>query len=316
MPRIASIIGTGCEVATVAAPHPPYAWPEIASICIHLSPGNDTLNHRIGRPRPSYLRALGKAEPPETIGVDGRTFYLREVFKHDSWAATARYGEHAESPSKSTEERTIVCKLNRQSPIGLLPMRWLGRWLARRESGFLKELAGVSGIPHVYNSIEIEGRPVAHVVAHDFVEGAPLSIAPANQIDERFFEHMDALMHELHRRNIAYVDLHKQENVIVGVDGRPHLIDFQISIKVPKLFLFRPLMSILAQCDQYHVGKHRQAHGLSNDAAKRPWIIRMHRAIAVPFRTVRRRLLVWLGVRRGEGRAASEVAPEVGLRHL
>jgi hypothetical protein len=46
----------------------------------------------------------------------------------------------------------------------------------------------------------------------------------------------------------------------------------------------------------------------------RPWWIRAHRCVAVPFRTVRRRLLTVLGIRSRSGHAFSEAFPEVAHR--
>lgn len=267
-------------------------------------------SHRKGRPRPGYLRALGKLDPPEHVEVDGIRFCLRETYKHDSWAATAQYVE--DCPSEERRPRVIVCKFNRQAPIALMPMRWLGRWLARRETMFLTHLQGVPGIPRVYPTVRVDGAIARHVTAHDFVEGSPLSLA--NQPGEVFFRRVDTLIEELHRRRIVYVDLHKQENVIVGDDGYPYLIDFQISMRFPARSRMNSLFKILCDCDRYHVSKHRAAHRIPGAQCVRPWIIRAHRQIAVPFRTLRRKLLVWIGVRRGEGRAGSELAPEIGLR--
>src|SRR5712691_2007307 len=90
------------------------------------------------RPRPPLLRALGRAEPPEQVEIDGKTYRLLRVVKHDSWAATAFY---------AGADKQIVCKFNRQQRIGPMPMRWLGRWLARREANALRLLAGLPGIP-------------------------------------------------------------------------------------------------------------------------------------------------------------------------
>ena len=44
-----------------------------------------------GKPRPALFRALGNHEPPPSVEVDAQTYQLVEVFKHDSWAATAIY---------------------------------------------------------------------------------------------------------------------------------------------------------------------------------------------------------------------------------
>jgi hypothetical protein len=273
-------------------------------------------DHLKGRPRPPYLRALGRAEPPTEVEVDGVRYLRREIFKHDSWAATAVYGDGiAVTENRSEEkqpEKRIVCKFNRQAPVGIIPMRWLGRWLARREMSLLAKLQGVEGIPEIYQVVRIEGSRARHVSVHAFIEGRPLSLS--TQIGGEFFERLDQLLRELHVRRIAYVDLHKQENVIVGDDGKPYLIDFQVSLGIARWRWLNPVLNVLCECDRYHVCKHRSSHQIPGREPTRPWIIRMHRKIGRPLRDLRRRLLVLLGIRRGEGYAASEVAPEVGLR--
>ncbi len=261
----------------------------------------------VGRERPQTLRALGKSEPPLLVSVDGESFERDEIFKHDSWAATASY--------VSQSGRRIVCKFNRLAAIGLLPMSWLGRFLARREKYFLGQLADVRGIPRVYAEVEVNGKPLSHAVAHDYIPGKPLSITEKLRPD--FFEHVEEMIKVLHARRIAYIDLHKQENVLVGEDGLPYLIDFQVSVQLPKMALCQPLFRALCDCDCYHLDKHRWIHRLPPASGKswpRPFWLQLHRQIGVPLRSLRRRLLVLLGVRRGKGSATTEVAPEVGLR--
>jgi hypothetical protein len=50
-------------------------------------------------------------------------------------------------------------------------------------------------------------------------------------------------------------------------------------------------------------------------SAQRPWWIRLHRLVAVPFRRLRRQLLVVLRIRSGRGYAASEHFPEDAVRN-
>jgi len=286
-----------------------------------VEPGLDQPScSRTGRKRPNVLRALGNQEPPRTVCVDGVTYHLREVFKHDSWAATAKYGDGGPGMLEQTNEseiidrdrNTIVCKFNRLSPIGLIPMSWLGRFLAHREHYFLSELKHFEGIPEVYNDIRIDGQVAKHAVAHVFIDGKPLSLC--SNLTEEFFDRVEKLIDLLHQRRIAYVDLHKQENVIVGDDGLPYLIDFQVSMQLPSWRWLDPLFRIFRDCDRYHMSKHRQCHGVSGGSYPRPWLIRAHRKFAVPLRTFRRKFLTWIGVRRDDGSPATEIAPEVGLR--
>lgn len=260
-----------------------------------------------GRERPRMLRALGLSEPPLLVTVDDRQYQRVEVFKHDSWAATASY--------RADDGRMIVCKFNRQAPIGLLPMSWLGRILARREQYFLNTLSGVHGIPRSYERVMVNGRLAPHAVAHEFIPGQPLSLS--HHLRSDFFDNVEALLATLHSKRIAYVDLHKQENVLVGADGHPYLIDFQVSVQLPRGSWSTPLFHMLRDCDLYHADKHRWIHRqppASMQSRPRPWWLQAHRQIAVPLRTLRRRLLVLIGVRRGHGSSSTEAAPEVGLR--
>ncbi len=47
------------------------------------------------RPRPALFRALGRDEPPSVVTIGGEKHELIEIFKHDSWAATALTREFA-----------------------------------------------------------------------------------------------------------------------------------------------------------------------------------------------------------------------------
>lgn len=263
---------------------------------------------KTGKKRPALFRALGDQDPPKTIEVHGCSYRCAEIFKHDSWAATARY-EHGQDQ--------IVVKFNRQHSIYGLPMGWLGRWLASRERSMLELLADVEGIPSSCGDITVEGKVLRNADGHDFIDGQPLKMGDIP--NDQFLPKLTQLIERMHAHDIAYVDLHKAENVLVGDDGNPHVFDFQISAHLPSRLL-RPLLSILQQSDRYHlsrqVGFYRpdQFDQLFPDGLERPWWIKAHRFVAVPFRETRRKLLVLLGIRKGKGYAKTEHAPEVGKR--
>ena len=271
-------------------------------------------NRDTGRPRPALFLALGRKEVPPSIDVAGHRYRLANLLKHDSWAATAIYDRES-SPSDR-----IVCKFNRQQPILGIPARWLGHWLAAREADRIERLADVDAIPAGCGPVSIDGQTQRHAVAHVYLEGEPLRSGQA--MPPVFFEQLGAILHELHRRQIAYVDLHKPENIIVGTDGRPYLIDFQISFVPPpgrlgRSWPMRAIFNMLAESDLYHIRKHQLSasrRSMSREeydsGVKRPWWIAMHRVGAVPLRKARRRLLVMLSIRRGRGRSVSEHAPE------
>jgi hypothetical protein len=249
------------------------------------------------------------------VEIGGATFRLLEILKHDSWAATAIY---------TSATGKALCKFNRRQPILAIPMAWLGQRLAARERHFHARLDGVVGIPAHLGPVSVDGVELPNAFSREFIEGHVLD--RHQRVDDDFFPRFAALLAAVHARDVAHVDLHKRENVLVDLSGRPWLIDFQISFSLPTGPLhaapLRSLLQILQQCDDYHLLKHHLHHrpdqaGLEAEEIdrRRPWWIRLHRRFAVPFRTLRRRLLVGLRIRGRSGQVSTEVFPEVAHRH-
>jgi hypothetical protein len=267
------------------------------------------------KPRPPLFRALGAKEPPARVRVAGEDYVQLAVFKHDSWAATALYGNG---------ERRITCKFNRMQPVFLLPMGWLGRLLARREAWFLDALKELELVPDGLGPVVVDGQVARHAVARIYVEGEPFRDRTGLAPD--FIRQLENLLGEVHRRGIAYVDLHKRENVIVDRQGRPNLIDFQVSLATGDRFPFNTrafgwLVRQLQETDLYHVRKHHVrlykeefTPEERESYARPPGIIGAHRRVAVPLRRFRRMLLTKLRVRDRSGMAGSEHEPEVAFR--
>ena len=268
------------------------------------------------RNRPALFRALGNSEPPVQVQIGDQNYQQVEIFKHDSWAATAVY----ENECKENGIEQIVCKFNRQQAIGLLPMRWLGNALARREGILLKKLGDLPNVPDHSGPISVDAVVQRHVVAHEFIPGGPLQ--HDNTLDESFFTELRGTLDAVHAKGIAYVDLHKRENILVSDEGKPFLIDFQIGFWRPSWqpagFLSGWFLKMLQSSDRYHLLKHiNKCSDFSCEEEinrNRPWAIRVHRSFAVPLRSLRRRLLVALRIRSGDGKAISETNPEVGHR--
>lgn len=266
------------------------------------------------RARPSWLRALGGAEPPRHIEINGDGYSRIEIFKHDSWAATARY----EGPFGD-----VVCKFNRSEPIMGVPMAWLGRRLAAREAWALNRLADLPGVPVPCGSVFVEGCAWENAVAHEYIAGRPLT--SHDHPSDEFFPRLHGLLAAIHRRGIAYVDLHKRENIVVGEDGRPYLVDFQVHFHREYLWprnrtVSRSILRALQQSDLYHLAKHVRRNrpdqaSHPHFAHERPAWLDFHRRIAAPLRTLRRALLVLLGVRAPGGKALTESFPEDAIRH-
>lgn len=243
--------------------------------------------HPSSRAVPAVLKALGSRPFPERVTLSGGTYEMVCVFKHDFFAATGLF--------RRADGRQVVLKIGRMADILGWPARWLGRWLVQREGRIYQALAGVPNVP------AFAGFWGENGFAHDYVPGHSL------RHDERpgaeFIGALEALIAALHARDIAYVDLEKCANIIVGDDGRPHLIDFQIAWQLPGWWgrRFPPFVwfrRTLQDMDRYHLLKHRRR--MCRDelteqqyevAHRTPAYIRLHRAMVKPLQKVRRAAL-------------------------
>jgi hypothetical protein len=259
---------------------------------------------------------LGNDDPPAQVTVGGGTYRRAEILKHDSWAATAIY-------SNDGRER-IICKFNRTAALFGIPLTWIGRALAARESRFLRQLADVETVPNDLGQVSSDGRLLPNAIARCYIDGEPMRVK--QKIDPRIFDELFELVQTMHKRDMAYVDLHKLENIIIGHDGRPYLIDFQVcfglSARWPWNGKFaKYCLAKLQEIDIYHLNKHltRCLPGTLTAEQMRqkstiPAFIRIHRFFAVPLRTARRKLLVLIGVRDAGGSGSSEFEPEDAYR--
>ncbi len=223
---------------------------------------------------------------PQTVACRGGLYTLVETFKHDFFAATGLY---------RGPEGFAVLKVGRTNDFFSLPMGWVGRFLGRREIRLYEQAHDLSGVPRLIGPVGETG------FLHEFVPGHPLG--RREPVGDAFFEELLGLLRSLHDRHIAYVDLNKRENVLVGDDGKPYLIDFQISLLLPpvgwgRLRLLRWLLHRFQQADVYHCLKHKRRSRpdlLTPDEQRLVsrlsiWI-RLHRWIARPLTQLRRRIL-------------------------
>lgn len=275
------------------------------------------------RPRPALFRALGPYEPPLIVRLGDRCYKREEVFKHDSWAATALY-----VCREGGAPHLAVCKFHRVAPICGLPMHWFGVWMAQHERYLLERLSDLPVVPRLLPAVSAEdGTPLPHAIGRGYIAGQPLNRGVSLRPD--FFTQLRHALTEMHRRGIAYVDLHKRENIIVGRNGQPYLVDFQISWDHRRMWsglailryspwscrLVERVFSALCQADFYHLEKHiRWVQSHRGSRIPPPEWVRWHRALAVPFRELRRQLLVLCGIRSGRGAAVTEQFVEDAFR--
>lgn len=250
------------------------------------------------RPPPAYLFALGHQTLPATVTIKhaGRqqTYHFVKLFKHDFFAATGLYQEagFTDRDVETPGGGGAVLKIQRTYYLLGLPMGWLGRRVARHEIAILQSLQGIPGVPEFLGTFASTG------FLHAYVPGAPLE--QTSSLTPMFFDQLRDTLKAIHARHSAYVDTNKRENILLGTDGRPWLIDFQISYTAnPGAFYpTRWLLARLQRADWYHYYKHKtrllpSACTPQDFAAaqQRGFLHALHRLMARPFIQVRRKFL-------------------------
>ena len=238
------------------------------------------------RATPSWLLALGREPPPALIELEGESYQLERIFKHDFFAYTALY---------RGERRRVVLKIGRKASLCGLPLGWIGRFNAAHESAVFRAVDDLEIVPR------FTGRWGKYGITHEYVEGH--SLERDERVPDDFFTRLGLGLADIHRRGIAYVDLEKCENVLVGNDGRPYLFDFQISWRWParwggELWPIAWLRRRFQAGDRYHLTKLqlRTRPDLFTPealaAAKhRPFLNRLHNGLTRPFTLLRRLVL-------------------------
>lgn len=235
---------------------------------------------------PYWLKALGRGTAPAVIELRGHVYRLERVFKHDFFALTACY---------AGEAGKAVLKIGRRQSLFGLPLSWIGRLHARHEQRVLQELEDLDVVPRFL------GAYGKHGFAHEYVEGHDLR--KGEHVPDDFFDRLRSGLAEIHRRGMAYVDLEKCENVLVGDDGRPYLFDFQIAWNWPRrwgseLWPLRWIRGRLQQADRYHVSKlqrRTRPDQLTPDeleaSRRRPPHVKAYSVLTRPLTRMRRRVL-------------------------
>ena len=138
--------------------------------------------------------------------------------------------------------------VRRVSGVAAFPVRWLARRLLAREARSLAVLGDVAGIPEL---LRTDGR----TLERRYVDGVPMQMGKPS--DPAYFNAAMGLLRRLHRRGVVHNDLAKEPNFLLTTDGKPVIIDFQLSWFAPQRGrLFR----ILAREDIRHLLKHKRTY--------------------------------------------------------
>ena len=241
-----------------------------------------------------WLYALPGGRLPDTVMCDNTRYTHVETFKHDFFAATGLY----RGPTG-----LAVLKLGRATNIHSIPTSWIGKLLEGHEALLYEHAQGLPGVPRFIGRVGDNG------LLHEYIPGHPLG--RRDQVSDTFFDELEDLLRALHERHIAYVDLNKRQNILKGGDGKPYLIDFQISLLLPpegwrRWWPVRWFLARFQHADWYHCLKHKRrlrpellTPAEEAQVARLSIWIRLHRLYARPLTHLRRRILARL--KRGEG---------------
>ena len=180
-------------------------------------------------------------------------------------------------------------RIIRDTAAAAAPLRWLARGLLRREARVLAALDGLDGVPALVHVDR--GR-----LAREYLDGAPMH--HAKPTDPDYFRRALRLLRQLHARDVVHNDLAKEPNLLVGADGRPAFVDFQMAWHSPgRGRLFR----LLGYDDLRHLLKHKRSYCAqclterqrrilaTPSLPSRLWM----RIVKPPYLFVSRRLLGW-----------------------
>lgn len=244
------------------------------------------------------LKAWGRYDLPQHLIINQTGYSFVRVFKHDFFAATLLFERSDKQSQDKNHARQIVLKLGRRADFLGIPFGWLGHALIEHEISILRSLQPVAGVPRLL------GRYGKWGLVYKYIPGVSLDQRP--EIPDEFFDRLEELIKQIHQRRVAYVDMNKRGNILLATNGRPWMIDFQISWHMPQRLLgfsrlARVILEVLQREDRRHFLKHKRRlrcdlmdeEQLKNSRRTSGWIA-FHRAGARPLTKLRRRILGYL----------------------
>jgi len=244
------------------------------------------------------LKAWGRHELPRSLRLNQMDYRFIRVFKHDFFAATLLFKKSYNKTRIKEAPHQIVLKLGRRADFLGIPFGWLGRALIGHEISILRYLQQIPAVPQLLGGYGKWG------LIYEYIPGKSLDQRPI--IPNEFFDRLEKLIKQIHQCRIAYVDMNKQGNILLGEDGLPRMIDFQIAWHIPHRVLgckriAHFILDLLQQEDRYHFYKHKRRlrRDLMDDKELEKsrrisgWIA-LHRAGTRPLTKLRRRILGYL----------------------
>jgi len=190
-----------------------------------------------------------RAHPSHAL-LHGQEFRLDKVLKEDFFSVNVLY--------KNDQGEGQVLKLSDFRFLFGWMFRPLAMLISRREYRTYQRVAGIAGVPSLGPRYGRRGY------FHRYIEGKTLFELPKSFcFPEDFFERLTATVEKIHKRRVVHLDLQKRGNIILSCDGRPYVIDYQISLHFKRRkgwfgALLDRVFRALTREDIYHLNKHRK----------------------------------------------------------
>lgn len=224
---------------------------------------------------------------PSELTIKNETYQYEKILKEDFFSINVLYrnGNGIRYVLKISDFRFLLGFLLK--PFAIL--------MSRREYRLYSMVSDLPNVPELGPRFGLRGY------LHRFVEGKTLyELEKEGRFDlpDDFFDKLKALIEEIHRRRIFYLDLNKQGNVILGDNGQPYLIDYQVCIYFKhRNCLMDRIFTLLTKEDIYHLYKHKKnfrpdlMNGEEVKLSERTEFNKMiSKYVGIPYRRIKRKI--------------------------
>ncbi len=130
----------------------------------------------------------------------------------------------------------LLCRLGKDcwvikdfSPRSFLIRRLWGPWMVRREFRALQQLQGIEGVPQESFCVD------RLAFGYRYEVGLPVSEVSKASFTAHYFEALESLVHQMHGRGLAHLDLRYSRNILMTERGKPFVMDFQSHVRLDRL---------------------------------------------------------------------------------
>jgi len=168
--------------------------------------------------------------------------------------------------------------------------------MATRERDVFHQMKSVHGFPRWAGEVRIDGATLQNAVSHHWIEGR--TFHPRLPVPDDWFPELPAMVSAFHERGMAYADMPKRENLIVGSDGRPYLLNYQIRFRPPAAFRAGRFLRTLQDADMFFLRRHwHRCRGDQCAMPTAPPVVRLAESPGKVWRMFRTTALLAAGVR-------------------